>query len=190
MTPGEIKQFHKEILPHLAKLRSFALRLTASPADAEDLVQDTLLRAMENAESYSPGTSAGAWLNTIMYRFFCSQCQRRRVRITYESRATRDESFQDLVMLSRTGSDWADPERVMRNQVSPDLLEALGKMIPIFSEAVILRDIRDFSYAEIAAKLEVPVGTVMSRIHRGRQLLLAALKISRGESWTPSMGAP
>jgi RNA polymerase sigma-70 factor (ECF subfamily) len=134
--------------------------MTRSVHDAEDLVQETFLRAFRGFDRFTPGTNIRAWLYTILYR----------VRTDSLRRAGRSPSTVELV-------DEGPP--VPPNQEaaghSEELLRALDGLAEVFRVAVILRDVQEFSYAEIAQILGVPIGTVMSRIHRGRALLRTTL---------------
>jgi len=133
--------------------------LTRNAHDAEDLVQETLLRAYRAFDGYTSGTNIRAWLYTILYR----------VRTDALRRHGRTPNTIELV---------GDGPAVAATQerLDADALEqALWGLPEAFRAAVVLRDIQDFSYTEIAEILDVPVGTVMSRIHRGRALMRRAL---------------
>jgi RNA polymerase sigma-70 factor (ECF subfamily) len=154
------ERFAAEALPLFKALYATALRLTRNPQDAEDLVQETFLRAYRGFDRYSPGTNLRAWLYTILHR----------ARTDAHRKAGRSP---EAVELLDDGPGVAPPQ----NQVGAemDLERALLRVPEVFREALILRDIEDWSYDEIARALEVPIGTVMSRIHRGRALLRQAL---------------
>jgi len=153
--------FEREAIPHLRQLYATAYRLTRNAADAEDLVQETYLRAFRAFEAYTPGTNIRAWLFTILYR-------------------ARTDSFRKAGRSPRTveivndGPAVAPPQDALaRGQ--EDIARALAGLPEAFRAAVLLRDVQDFSYDEIARILGIPIGTVMSRIHRGRALLRDAL---------------
>jgi RNA polymerase sigma-70 factor, ECF subfamily len=155
------ERFETEALPHVKRLYATAYRMTRNVADAEDLVQETLFRAFRGFESFRPGTNIRAWLYTILHR----------VRTDALRRAGRRPQTEELV---------SDGPAVPAPQESlvwggETVERALGTVPEIFREAVLLRDVEELSYAEIAAALQVPQGTVMSRIHRGRALLRSAL---------------
>jgi RNA polymerase sigma-70 factor, ECF subfamily len=155
------ERYEREALPHMRSLFSTAYRLTRNAADAEDLVQETFLRAYRAFEGYTPDTNVRAWLYTILYR----------VRADYYRRAGR--SVQ-TVELEGEGPGTAPPQDALaRGQ--EDVARALAELPECFRGAVVLRDIQEFSYEEISEILDVPIGTVMSRIHRGRALLRKAL---------------
>jgi len=154
-------RFEREALPHMRSLYSTAYRLTRNSADAEDLVQETMLRAYRAFDSYTPDTNIRAWLYTILYR----------VRADHYRRIGR--SVQ-TVELEGEGPGTAPPQDALaRGQ--EHVARALAELPECFRGAVLLRDIQEFSYEEIAAILDIPIGTVMSRIHRGRALLRRSL---------------
>lgn len=154
-----------EALRHLDHLYAHALRLTGSPASAEDLVQDTYLKAFRFAHQYKPGTNLKAWLFTILHNTFRND----------RRGARRNPVDVDSEVVERASADTADPsrpdDRLLRQSLGPSLRTALTALPEAFRQAVWLRDVEGFSYAEIASMLDVPVGTVMSRISRGRRLL-------------------
>ncbi len=160
--------FESEALSYLSTLYSTALRLTANPADAEDLVQETYLKAFRSAGQFEPGTNLKAWLFTILHNTFLNT--RRNA-----GRETITAEADDLEQVAEpTGAE--NPEQILlRKTLDAELQSALDSLPEVFREAVWLRDVEDFTYAEIAHILNVPVGTVMSRISRGRRLLHARL---------------
>jgi RNA polymerase sigma-70 factor (ECF subfamily) len=143
-----------------------AYRLTRNPADAEDLVQETYLRAFRAFHLFTPGTNIRAWLFTILYR----------ARADRSRKAARSPRTVELL---HEGPAVAPPQdELARGQ--EDVLRALDRLPEPFRNAVVLRDMQDFTYEEIASILGVPIGTVMSRIHRGRSLLRGMLQGTRG----------
>ena len=161
--------FEAEALSHLDSLFGTALRLTRNYAEAEDLVQDAYTKAFRFAHQFEQGTNLKAWLFTIL-------------RNTYRNRrrdATRDpvEADSERIELAAVLPDHAEtPEQLLlRASIDIDLQAALDSLPEPFREAVWLRDVEEFSYAEMAKMLDVPVGTVMSRISRGRRLLYERL---------------
>jgi len=162
--------FHDEALSYLDGLYGMAMRLTRNRADAEDLVQETFLKAIRAQRQYQPGTNMKAWLFTILHNTF----------LNTRRQAGRAPTTVDSEMVERAAADVAasveTPEQLlMRASLDADLQEALDLMPDSFRQAVWLRDVEEFSYAEIAAMLGLPIGTVMSRISRGRRLLHAHL---------------
>jgi RNA polymerase sigma-70 factor (ECF subfamily) len=152
-----------------------ALRLTGVPADAEDLVQDTYLKAFRAEGTFAPGTNLRAWLFTILHN-----TARNRARDRARDTVTADSEKVDLAADQPTydrSAIVATPETLlMRDTLAPELQSALDSLPEAFRQAVWLRDVEEFSYAEIADILNVPSGTVMSRISRGRRMLLERLK--------------
>jgi RNA polymerase sigma-70 factor (ECF subfamily) len=157
-------RFEAEALPHLRALYSTALRLTRNPHDAEDLVQETYLKAYRAFDTYRAGTNIRAWLYTILHR----------VRTDAFRRAGRRP---ETVELADEGPAVRPGQQA--SEAALDVGRALETLPETFRMAVILRDIEELSYDQIARTLEIPVGTVMSRIHRGRALLRQALGASR-----------
>jgi RNA polymerase sigma-70 factor (ECF subfamily) len=153
--------FEAEALPHLRSLYGTAYRMTRNAHDAEDLVQETLLRAYRAFEGFTPGTNIRAWLYTILHR-------------------ARTDAFRKAgrslktVELEGEGPPVPPPQDALASG-GEDLSRALESLPEVFRTAVVLRDVEDFSYEEIARILDVPVGTVMSRIHRGRAHLRTLL---------------
>ena len=156
------ERFEAEALPHLRALYATAYRMTRNAHDAEDLVQETFLRAYRAFDGYEPGTNARAWLYTILFR----------ARTDAFRRAGRSPKLVEMV------GDGPSPPPTQEAAIdagSEQIAKALEGLPETFRSAVVLRDLEDFSYDEIARILDVPIGTVMSRIHRGRALLRAAL---------------
>jgi len=165
--------FESEALASLDSLYRTALRLTRDPADAEDLVQDTYLKAFRAADRFAPGTNLRAWLFTILHNTARNRVRdRAREAVDVDSAAV--EQARDSGFATR---DSDTPESLLlREALAPDLQDAIDDLPAAFRQAVWLRDVEEFSYAEIAAVLDVPLGTVMSRISRGRRLLFERLQ--------------
>jgi RNA polymerase sigma-70 factor (ECF subfamily) len=171
---GEASAFERDALACLDSLYGTALRLTANPADAEDLVQDTYLKAFRAADQFQPGTNLKAWLFTILHNTFLN---RRRRAVKEPIPVEPDEIERAAAALP---GDPATPEQILlRNTLDADLEDALESLPDAFRRAVWLRDVEEFTYAEIAAMLDVPIGTVMSRISRGRRLLYDRLTAAK-----------
>ena len=153
--------FETELLPHLRSLFGAAYRMTGNAHDAEDLVQETFLRAHRALDRFESGTNARAWLHTILQRVRTDAYRRR-------------ERRPATVELTGEGPGVAPAQDALASGYE-DLERALAELPEAFRTAVVLRDLQELSYAEIAEALGVPVGTVMSRIHRGRALLRQAL---------------
>jgi RNA polymerase sigma-70 factor (ECF subfamily) len=168
--------FEADALALLDSLYRTALRLTHRPADAEDLVQETYLKAFRSADQFTPGTNLRAWLFTILHNTARNRARdRAREHVDVDSEAVeRVAAADDARGVSAAIAD--TPESILlRDTLTPDLQAALDALPAAFRDAVWLRDVEEFSYAEIAEMLQVPAGTVMSRISRGRRLLFERL---------------
>ena len=170
--------FGTEVLGYLEPLFGTAMRLTRNRADAEDLVQDTVVKALRFQDRFERGTNLRAWLYTILHNTW-----RNRVRdIAREAVDVDSERVEELASTADGPTEIETPERVLlRATMDVDLREALDEMPEAFRQAVWLRDVDEFSYAEIAKVLDVPIGTVMSRISRGRRLLFEKLADGKGQ---------
>jgi RNA polymerase sigma-70 factor (ECF subfamily) len=165
-----VRAFDDEALPHLDVLYRVALRLTGDSAQAEDLVQDTMLKAYRSWRQYRPGTNAKGWLLTILRNTFINAYRRRKL----EPVAMDLEAIEPHALYRAVES--ADPEGSFFGRlVDEKVLEAVDALPPDFREVLVLSDIEGMPYAEIAAALELPVGTVKSRLFRARRLLQAQL---------------
>jgi RNA polymerase sigma-70 factor, ECF subfamily len=167
--------FEAEMLPHLDAVYRFALRLTGSPSEAEDLVQDTYLRAFRARDQYTPGTSARSWLFTICRNAYLRERERDSRRDELFARAAHAEVEGD-VPVSETpvfaGRGDYDPEGdFFRGLVDSRIFEAIDALPQDFREAVVLSDLEGLNYQEIADVIGVPLGTVKSRLFRGRKAL-------------------
>ena len=158
-------RFESEALQHLDALYSFGLKLTHSRDDAEDLVSDTMLRAFERWEQYRLGSNIRAWLFTILYHSFVSR--KRRI----DAREVQPPDDADgWAGYEAVGE--ADPEgKFYDSFLDDEITRAIDALPAEYREAVILSDIHDLRYAEIAEVLGVPEGTVKSRLFRGRRIL-------------------
>jgi RNA polymerase sigma-70 factor (ECF subfamily) len=141
------------------------------PADAEDLVQETYLRAFRAADRFEPGTNLKAWLFTILHNAARNRVRdRAREAVMFDSETV--ERAADTVPSGVGSQTPPTPESLLLHDVlDPDLQAAIDALPEAFRQAVWLRDVEEFSYAEIAEMLAIPVGTVMSRISRGRRQL-------------------
>jgi RNA polymerase sigma-70 factor (ECF subfamily) len=166
-------EFEAEALAALDSLYRAALRLTRVRSDAEDLVQDTYLKAFRAADRFEPGTNLRAWLFTILHN-----TARNRVRDRARDTVSVDSEFVDRAAdLPAPGLPIDTPEtQLLRDTLAPELQAAIDGLPEAFRQAVWLRDVEEFSYAEIADMLSVPIGTVMSRISRGRHKLFEKLQ--------------
>jgi RNA polymerase sigma-70 factor (ECF subfamily) len=165
--------FATEALSYVDSLYGTALRLTRRPQDAEDLVQDTYLKAFRASQQFERGTNLKAWLFTILHNTFRNM-RRHDVRNPVDVNSETVELAVD-----RAGEDQSPEQLLTRATLDVDLQAALDEMPENFRQAVWLRDVEEFPYAEIAKMLDVPIGTVMSRISRGRRLLYQRLSGAR-----------
>lgn len=170
--------FQLEAMPHVDALYGAAMRYTRSRRDAEDLVQDTLLKAFVHFDKYKPGTNCKAWLFRILTNTFINRYrkkQRERVFLADDtdgrSLDERAEAREENELEPRFESRVEQVERLFGDEVS----EALQELPIDFRMVVMLVDVHDFSYKECAEIVECPIGTVMSRLYRGRRMLRAQL---------------
>jgi RNA polymerase sigma-70 factor (ECF subfamily) len=159
--------FEAEMLPHLESLLGLALRLTGGDsARSEDLVQDTFLRAWRGRDRYEPGTNARAWLMTILRNTFINEFRRRSAR-------PEPVSFEDVA--DRPGLPelyQADPEgAIFDRMIDAEVVRAIEALPDEFRVVLVLSDVEGLAYAEIAEELDLPVGTVKSRLFRARRRL-------------------
>jgi RNA polymerase sigma-70 factor (ECF subfamily) len=170
-----MESFQHEALPHLDAVYRFALRLSGSPADAEDLVQETFLRAFRAWEQYTPGTRAKSWLFTICRNVFLRQRKRDRRRDETVRQAANEVDTSGVqtgeIPVFTTAYQY-DPEgQFFASIIDDGILLAIERLPADFRDAVVLSDLEGLSYAEIADVLGIPIGTVKSRLFRGRRLL-------------------
>ncbi len=163
-------RFEEEALRHLDALYSFAFRLARARDDAEDLVSDTVLRAFERREQYRLGTNIRAWLFTILYHVFVSRKRRTDAREVSEGDGERGWSVGEVV-------GEVDPEsRFYDSFLDATIVQAIDELPGEYRAAVVMSDIQELRYAEIAQALGIPEGTVKSRLFRGRRLLQRRLR--------------
>jgi RNA polymerase sigma-70 factor (ECF subfamily) len=164
--------FEEEALSHADHLYRIALRLTGSPQSAEDLVQEAYLRAFRSWRTYRTGTNLAAWLATILRNAYLDEARKQSRRPAQESL----DEHSDYYLYNQLARDAAVPQDAVVSRLSGSaMVDALAQVPPVFREVVVLVDIGEFSYAEAAEILNVPIGTVMSRLYRGRRLLKQGL---------------
>jgi RNA polymerase sigma-70 factor (ECF subfamily) len=163
--------FEAEVLSHLDALYGVACRLTKSPLDAEDLVQDALVKAMRAREQYESGTNLKAWLFKILTNTFINKYRRGGLERVVLDGPDADPLADGWVSAASMRA-LRDPEsQALRAIVEDEIQRALDELPEEYRLAVVLSDVEELSYKEIAEVMGCPVGTVMSRLHRGRRLL-------------------
>src|SRR6059058_5548962 len=164
------ERFEAEALPLLPGMYSAAFRLTRNAADAEDLVQETFLRAYRAFHQFEPGTNLKAWLYRILTNTFINSYRKRQ----REPQTVSDEEIADWYLYSKMNEAGLEPSAensVIESLPDEEVQEALSSLPEQFRVAVLLADVEGFSYKEIADITGVPIRTVMSRLHRGRKAL-------------------
>jgi RNA polymerase sigma-70 factor (ECF subfamily) len=168
--PRADSSFADEAMTHLDTLYRGALRLTRNPEQAQDLVQDTYVRALRYQHSYEPGTNMKAWLFAIMRNLFWDR---------FKGSRREDVSLDDLgdfALYDTLKETSAIPETEVLDRIAArEVVEAVETLPPLHREVVLLVDVEGFAYKDAAKMLGVPIGTVMSRLHRARQHLKKSL---------------
>ncbi len=162
--------FEREAIPHLDSVYRFALGLAGDPSYAEDLTQEAMLRAYRSWHRYRPGTNVRAWLTTILRNVAISNYRRSRP-------AIYDCDFSEVEEYVPSHKSWDnDPEtRLLDRLTAREVIAEIHTLEPEFRETVLLRDVEGLSYEEVARQTDVPVGTVKSRLYRGRRALHSRL---------------
>ena len=158
--------FETEAMPHVDRLFRHAMWLERNRTQAEDLVQETLMQALQSFHRFTPGTNCRAWLVSILHHVRSNR-RRKEGRVVIDSDV--EERLAHVVPFVPPVPDRLTDE---------DMLLALGRIPPHHQEIILLCDVQEMTYKEIAAALGIPIGTVMSRLHRGRELLRTALSRS------------
>lgn len=168
-------RFEAEALEYLDQLYGAALRMTRNPSDAEDLVQETYTKAYASFHQFTPGTNLRAWLYRILTNTYINTYRKaQRQPKTSDDSEVADWQLARAESHTSTGLRSAETE-ALENMPSQTVTDALEDLSPEFREAVILADVEGFAYKEIAEIMNTPIGTVMSRLNRGRKQLRAAL---------------
>lgn len=164
-------EFEETALVHMATLYNSAVRMTGNPRDAEDLVQDTILKAFRFFHRYESGTNIKAWLFKILTNTFINS-YRKKSRERDQLGIAESDAVLERSALPEAWGNLPGPEQAFfANTVSDEVKRAIEELPVDFRMAVLLRDLEDFSYQEIADMLDCPLGTVMSRLYRGRRML-------------------
>ena len=169
--------FTDDVMEYAPQLYSAALRMTRNPSDAEDVLQETLLKAYRGYHTFTPDTNLKAWLYRILTNTFINK-YRRQTRRPHEVELGE---LEDLYLFKRLGEDGlggsvrSAEEEALDRFVDEDIKAAVESLPENFRIPVLLADVEGFSYKEIAKIMDVPIGTVMSRLHRGRKALQQAL---------------
>jgi RNA polymerase sigma-70 factor, ECF subfamily len=175
--PAQLKQLHEEFeheaLPHMDALYNFGLRLTNDPDEADDLLQETYMKAYRFFDKFEKGTNCKAWLFRIMKNSFIN-IYRRVSKEPDKVDYNEVEEFYDSIRSDATESNDMQ-EQLFSNLLDDDVFRALERLPEEFRTVVILCDIEEFTYEEIAEFVDCPIGTVRSRLHRGRKMLRAEL---------------
>lgn len=161
-------EFERKILPHYRRLHSFALSLTENGDDADDLTQETFLKALRFWELFEPGTNVAGWLSVIMRNTYINEYRKRARNPRVSDIDAREGTEDETRNLERI---IASPDDTHRDLIGDTVFRALDALPVEFRTAIILYDIEGHDYEEIAETLGCPLGTVRSRLHRGRELL-------------------
>lgn len=168
-------EFERESLSHLSALLAVATRLTRNPTEAEDLVQDTYVKAMRAQSQFEPGTNMRAWLLRILTNTFINRFRRGGLERSVLEGPDADP-LADGWIGTATLQAMRDPESVaLRPMLKAEILHALDELPDEFRVVVVLADVEELSYKEVADMVGCPIGTVMSRLHRGRRMLKSRL---------------
>ena len=175
--------FERDALPHTHRLYSAALRMTRNPADAEDLVQETFLKAYRGYGGFTEGTNLKAWLYRILTNTFINRYRRQQRR----PREVELDDVEDLYLYRRIAPAQSDraarsaEDEVFEALEGDDVRRAIDSLPEPYRMPILMADLQGFSYKEIASMLGIPIGTVMSRLHRGRKALQKVLWKAAGE---------
>lgn len=167
------KEFEQQTLPHMEVLYNYAVRMTGNKEDAKDLLQETFLKAYRFWDKFEQGTNLRAWLFRIMKNTYIN-VYRKEVKEPDKVDYDEIESFYNLIR-DQNSTEHDLQEKIFGQLLDDDVSNALESLPEEFRTVVILCDIEGLAYEEIAEFLQIPVGTVRSRLHRGRKLLSTAL---------------
>jgi RNA polymerase sigma-70 factor, ECF subfamily len=168
--PDRNALFERDVMPFLGQLYPAALRMTRNPTDAEDLVQETLAKAYAALHQFKPGTNLRAWLHRILANTFINSYRKKRREPIQDLGADFQEDWQvgsDPLMPPARSAEAEALDRIPDS----DILQALRELPEEFRVAIYLADVEGYPYKQIAEMMDTPIGTVMSRLHRGRSKL-------------------
>ena len=182
--------FEAAAMPYLDPLYNAAYRMARNPQDAEDLVQETYLKAYKYYDKFEEGTNLKAWLFKILKNTFINSYRKKQQAPPKADFAAIEESFETTVR-DDSGAPTNPEEELLEKVLDEDVQHAIEELPHDYRMVVLLADLEGFSYKEIADILEIPVGTVMSRLYRGRRLLEdALLKYAREHGYIREGGEP
>jgi RNA polymerase sigma-70 factor (ECF subfamily) len=171
----DLTDFECDALSHLQSLFAVAGRLTRGTSESEDLVQDTLVKAIRAQDQFEPGTNLKAWLLRILTNTFINSYRRGSLERSIVDGADSD-TLSDAWLGTASLQGMRDPESIaLRPMIEAEINRAMAQLPDEFRLAVVLADVEELSYREIADIMGCPIGTVMSRLHRGRQILRSKL---------------
>jgi RNA polymerase sigma-70 factor (ECF subfamily) len=171
------KLFEKRTLPLLDPLYAYAHALTGNGAEAEDLVQETYLKAFRAFNSFTEGTNLKAWLFRILKNTFINEFHQKKRYENFGADGSEDEAYEKLIATRKAEAERSNVERdVFNGSFGDEVAQALENLPPEFRSAVYMADVEEMTYEEIAESLEIPIGTVRSRIARGRRILQLRLR--------------
>jgi RNA polymerase sigma-70 factor, ECF subfamily len=188
MTLQNREAFQREAVPHIDALYGTALRMTKSESDAEDLIQETMLKAYRYFDKYEQGTNCKAWLFKIMTNTFINRYRKKQKRREF----LVDDDHRPLQERAEApehtpfNESFETEDQIYFKMFGDEVKRALEEMPVDFRMVVLLADLQDFAYKEIAEIMDCPIGTVMSRLYRGRRMLQARLaEYARGQGYIP-----
>ncbi len=174
-SPGARKRFANEAINHLNYLYRVALHLAREPHEAQDLVQEAYVRALDSYQQFRTGTNLKAWLTRILYNFFLDHYHKNKRWIRVEGQGMLEEDGSDY-WETLPGSDPSPEGNILTKELNLKVNEALQKIPEDFRAPIVLVDMGELSYAEAAEILSCPLGTIRSRLSRGRRYLYRHLK--------------